>query len=277
MATTPDIAGHYGKGGLIARLRAALAADGADPDHPTLATLTPYDQFHGRGIEATEEIANSLSVASSDHILDIGSGIGGPARYFAARFGCRVTGIDLTAEFCEVARELTQLVGMEGRVSIVEGNALRMPFGAASFDGAYSMNVAMNIADKAGLYREIHRVLKPGAWLALSEVARGPGPEPDYPTPWADTAAASFLATPEETRQRLEACGFAVATLRDTIQETRAYGARLRTAVERGEKPPHRAVGLVHPAQFELMAANVGSGLKSGALIPIEILCKRLG
>src|SRR5579864_1635482 len=219
MTTRSDIAEHYGRGGLMERLRAALAADGADLDRPTPADLAPYDQFHGRGIEATTEIADEIarhvSIAGADYILDIGSGIGGPARYFAQRFGCRVAGIDLTPEFCAVARELSQLVGGDDRLRFHEGNALQMPFAAGSFDGAYSMNVAMNIGDKDGLYREIHRVLKPKAWLFLSELARGPGPNPDYPTPWAARSAASFLAAPDATRQRLEACGFAIVSFRE--------------------------------------------------------------
>ena len=113
-----------------------------------------------------------LAVSADDHILDVGSGIGGPARFFADQFACRVTGIDLTAEFCEVARHLTGLTGLDDRVICEQGNALEMPFDDGTFDGAYSMNVSMNIEDKDGLYREIHRVLKPGAWLALSELAQ---------------------------------------------------------------------------------------------------------
>ena len=122
-------------------------------------------------------------VAETDHVLDVGSGLGGPARYFARRFGCRVSGIDLTAEFCEVARHLTSLLGLADRVSVEQGDALAMPFGDEAFDGAYSMNVSMNIEDKRALYREIHRVLKPGGWLVLSEVILGPGGEPRLPRP----------------------------------------------------------------------------------------------
>jgi ubiquinone/menaquinone biosynthesis C-methylase UbiE len=270
-----DVVRHYSRGNLLERLRAALAADGVAPDHPTIATLAPYDHFHGRGLEATEEVANALSVAKTDWILDIGSGIGGPARYFAQRFGCRVTGIDLTGEFCEVARVLTRALGLQDLVSFEEGDALTMPFAEASFDGAYSMNVAMNIADKDRLYREIYRVLKPGAWFVLSELARGPGPVPVYPTPWAESAEASFLATPAETRRRLEAHGFTILTARDTLQEAMAYGARSRAMVERGEKPPHRAVQLIHGDLAPAMAANVRDGFLNGGLVPIEILCKR--
>ena len=201
VTSASEVSRHYTRGDLLVRLEARLREDGFDPARPTFEALAPYDHFHGRGLEATEEMANLLDVSATDHVLDVGSGIGGPARYMARRFGCRVSGIDLTAEFCEVARHLTSLLGLEGRVSVRQGDALAMPFDGATFDGAWSMNVSMNIADKCALYREIHRVLRPGARLVLSEVVQGPGGAPDYPTPWARTAASSFLATPAETRR----------------------------------------------------------------------------
>ncbi len=275
MSAASRISEHYNRGNLLERLRAVLREEGIDPDRPTIAQLAPFDHFHGRGLEATEDLANALSVSAADRILDIGSGIGGPARYIAQRFGCRVIGIDLTDEFCDVARALTRVLGMDGRVEFHQGNALTMPFADASFDGAYSMNVSMNIADKAGLYREIYRVLKPGAWLVLSELTQGPGGEVSYPTPWAKTAAASFLSTLAQTRQGLEAAGFVIENGRDTLKEALAFGARSRAAVERGEKPPHRAVQLIHGELAAEMAANTGRNLKGGQLLPIEIFCRK--
>ena len=276
MSQDRDVASHYTRGNLLSRLNAALKDDGVDPQRPSIETLAPYDQFHGRGLEATLEIAALMQAGPSDHILDIGSGIGGPARYFARRFGCRVTGIDLTAEFCEVARHLTRLLGMEDKVRFEAGNALSMPFADASFDGAYSMNVSMNIADKAGLYAEIRRVLKPGAWLVLSEVAKGEGGELDFPTPWAASARTSFLATPEATRRALAEAGFEVVRLESTLEQARASGARSRAMVERGEKPPYRAVMLVHGELAGQAMANMSRGLSEGCIVPIEILARRL-
>lgn len=272
-----DISEHYSRGYLLQRLKVALAEDGIDPDFPQIGTLAPYDQFHGRGLEATEEMADLLDISATDHILDIGSGIGGPARYMAHRFGCRVTGIDLTAEFCDVAHHLTRLVGLHGRVKFELGNALAMPFPDGSFDGAYSMNVSMNIADKAGLYRAIHRVLRPGAWLMLSEVAKGPGEDLDYPTPWADSARTSFLSTPEETMRGLEDAGFEVVRSRNTLEQALAFGARSRAMVERGEKPPHRAVQLIHGAIAAQAMANTARGLSEARIVPIEILSRKRG
>ena len=275
------IAAHYTSGTLLERLNASLADDGADPAHPTMEALAPYDQFHGRGLEATEEVAGMLAarslVAASHRLLDIGSGIGGPARYMAKRFGCRVTGIDLTGEFCDVARHLTRLLGLESKVDFQQGDALKMPFADGSFDGAFSMNVSMNIADKPALYREIARVLKPGGWLMLSELAKGPGAPMDYPTPWAATANESFLATPEETRTGLEACGFEVLEFRDATEAVKAYGARSRAAIDRGEKMPHRAVQLIHGVNAMEAMRNSSRGVGEGRLVPVEILCRSKG
>ena len=270
-----DVSGHYSRGVLRERLRAALTGDGADPDRPSLDALAPYDQFHGRGLEATIEMAAALEIGAADHILDIGSGIGGPARYFANRFGCRVTGIDLTAEFCDVARELTRAVGLDAKVDFRTGDALAMPFADERFDGAYSMNVSMNIADKGALYREIHRVLKPGGWLMLSEIAKGAGNDPDYPTPWAASAKTSFLASPEATRSGLAAAGFDIAQMRSTREQALAAIARARAMVDRGEKPPHRAVALIHGEIAAAAMANTARSLADGRLEPIEVLATR--
>lgn len=270
-----DISAHYARGDLLGRLRAALLADGADPDHPSMEALAPYDHFHGRGLEATEELADLLTVSPDDHVLDIGSGIGGPARYLAQRFGARITGIDLTAEFCEVARHLTAALGLADRIDFKQGDALAMPFADASFDGAYSMNVSMNIADRAGFYAEIHRVLRPGAWLVLSEIAQGPGGALAYPTPWARTAELSFLATPQQTQESLEAAGFSVSSLRETTEQALAFGARSRAMVERGEKPPHRAVQLMHGDIAPEAMANTARGLAESQIVPIEVVCRK--
>ena len=275
MSASRDVSRHYSRGELLDRLSAALVQDGVDPRHPDIESLAPYDQFHGRGLEATVEIANLLDVAADDRILDIGSGIGGPARYFAHRFGCDVTGIDLTAEFCDVASHLTRLLGLGHRVRFVLGNAVRMPFANNSFDGAYSMNVSMNIADKAGFYREIHRVLRPGGWLMLSEIAKGAGGDAEYPTPWADSARTSFLSTPEETRRGLLEAGIDVVRVHSTREAALAFGARSRAMVDRGEKPPHRAVGLIHGEIGPRAIANTARALADARIVPIEVLGRK--
>lgn len=273
--TRSKIVEHYATSGLLARLESALRADGADPVHPTIEALAPYDQFHGRGLEATEDLAALVAVRPTDHLLDVGSGLGGPARWLSTRFGCRITGIDLTSEFCGIAEHLTRLIGLEDRVRFQVGNALAMPFDDGTFDGAYSMFVSMNIADKAQLYREIHRVLKSGGWLVLSEIARGEGGGVMYPTPWAATAAESFLSTADDTRKGLRSAGFEVELMKNDVQRALDFGARSRAAVERGEKPPYRANALIHGDAAGATLANVARGYQDGSLMPIEVVARK--
>jgi ubiquinone/menaquinone biosynthesis C-methylase UbiE len=273
--TDLEIAKHYSRGNLLSRLRAALEDDGADPDHPTMDDLAPYDQFHGRGIEATLDILKLMPARAADQVLDIGSGLGGPARCVAQHFGCKVTGVDLMPEFCEVASHLSRSLHLENSTAFKVADATSMPFTAGSFDGAYSLNVSMNIADKAALYEEIRRVLNPGGWLVLSEIARGAGPEVDYPTAWAASAESSFLSTIESTTVGLSAAGFDVISVRSTLDEMRAFGARSRELVQRGEKPPHRAVMLIHAEGAAAAIRNTARGFAEERILPLELLARR--
>src|SRR5690348_7816919 len=275
MPAKADITSHYTKGDLLARLEAALVEDGVDPAQPTLEELAPYDQFHGRGLEATEDIAALCTVRPTDHLLDVGSGLGGPARWLSTRFGCRVTGIDLTPEFCAIAEHLTRIVGLEARVRFELGNALAMPFADGTFDGAYSMFVSMNIDDKAQLYREVHRVLKSGAWLVLSEIVRAGAGNITYPMPWAATAEESFLSTPDHTREGLRSAGFEVGEVKNGLQRALDFAARSRALVERGEKPPYRANALIHGDSAGATLANVARAYRDGSLLPIEVVARK--
>jgi len=216
MEIEADVARHYGTAGIAARVLAALReAQGADAP-VTVDGLAPLDQFHGRGPAATRELVALLQPQAGERLLDIGSGIGGPVRWIAAKFDCHVTGVDLTPEFCEAAEALNQATGLTERVRIIRGSALALPVPDGAFDAAYSQNVVMNIADKALFYREAFRALRPGGRLALANLCAGTGGEPYYPVPWATTRETSFLATPEEMRTDLRAAGFEIVDFRDT-------------------------------------------------------------
>src|ERR1700758_2750088 len=208
--TDNPVAAHYTTQSLGVVILEALKAAGKNLDHLTPDDLAPVDEFHGGQRPATIRLAELVGFTGTERVLDVGSGLGGPSRFLAWRYGCRVSGVDLTAEFCRVAEMLTRLTGLVGRVDYRQGNALDLPFDDASFDVVWSQNAAMNIADRDRLYREMRRVLKSGGKLALQEVAAGPGGPPHFPVQWARDPAISFLFSAAETRAKLEAAGFRV-------------------------------------------------------------------
>jgi SAM-dependent methyltransferase len=178
MSFEDRVARHYGSGGqgdIATIILEALAASGKDTSHLTLEDLAPVDEFHIRGRAATAELARGLGLAAGMAVLDVGCGVGGPSRYIAATYGCRVTGVDLTEAYYQAAALLAERVGLGERVDYRQGSALAMPFAEAAFDAAYTQHAAMNIEDKAGLYREIGRVLKPGARFGHLRPAAGRG------------------------------------------------------------------------------------------------------
>lgn len=265
---------HYASEGIADRILAALRAS-AGPDQPvTPDALAPLDHFHGRGLPATREMVALLAPESGDRVLDIGCGIGGPARWIAATFGCHVTGVDLTEAFCKAAEALTAETGMSERVRVVQGNALDLPFEAGAFDRAYSQYVVMNIADKMAFYREALRVLRPGGVLALSNIAAGPEGEPYFPVPWAQSAATSFLSTPEQTRADLEAAGFEIVSFRDTTPETRLESQTTRERIET-KGLPELGMHVLMGARMKELQLNSLRSIEDGRTATIEALARK--
>src|SRR6267143_2615309 len=150
------------RGTFLPSILNGLIAAGKDPDHIGPDDLVMLEEFHTLGPMATAALAQASGIRPDEEVLDAGCGIGGPARHLARAYGCRVTGVDYTPEFVEVGNELTRRSGLADRVEIVHGDATALPFPPGSFDVAWTQHAAMNIADKAGLYRELRRVVKPG-------------------------------------------------------------------------------------------------------------------
>ena len=191
---------HYEVGNLLTAILDALTTAGKDIAHLVPSDLAPIDAFHTRGRQATIELAALTAVPPGARVLDIGCGLGGSARYLASEYGCHVTGLDLTREYVDVAAALAQRVGLSDAVTFRHGSALDLPFDDQSFEVIWTEHAQMNIEDKARLYGEVARVLKPSGTFAFHDVLQGPGGEPHYPVPWAEHASISFLASPDAVR-----------------------------------------------------------------------------
>ena len=258
---TEQVAQHYSTGGVLERILAALQQAGKDIDHLTIDDLAPVDEFHSRRRLATQELAAMLAPAATDAVIDIGSGLGGPSRYLAATRGCRVSGIDLTPAFVAAATALTTRTCLSDRVDFRVGSALALPFADASFDCAWSQNVAMNIADRARYYAEMARVLRPGGRVAIQDVAAGNGAALDFPVMWADRAEISFLRTPDETRTLLEAAGFRVL---HWVDNTAAAIAEAAAEPPGGASPPILGIHLVTGPGFREKLRNAQHAMSTG-------------
>jgi sarcosine/dimethylglycine N-methyltransferase len=252
---------HYGASGLTERLKVALSVLGPEDRPLTPQQLGALDQFHTRGLGATAELAKLAAINPEMSVLDVGSGIGGPARFLAATCGCRVMGVDLSAPFVDAARYLTERTGQSGQVSFQTASALELPFDDGGFDVVLLQHVAMNIANRAQLYREMRRMLKSGGRFATFDVVSNGG-APRYPLPWARTEATSFLLTAAATRVAIEAAGFRTLVWQDDTEPAKAWITQLRAS---GPLPSPN-LGVVMGPEFAELAANLGRNLLDGRL-----------
>jgi ubiquinone/menaquinone biosynthesis C-methylase UbiE len=271
---TTGVEKHYSESdSLVDAIATSLRAAGIDPDRVAAADLAPVDEFHIRGRTATLALADAMAIDVNTSVLDIGSGLGGPARTLAEEYGCRVTGIDLTPSFCAAASELSRWTGLDDRTTFQVGDACALPFDDDSFDAAMTIHAVMNIPDKSAVYREAHRVLKPGGLFAIYDVLQGEGGDVLYPVPWAREPSISHLATPAETRELLAAAGFELLDETDSTEESLNWFQQLSARVaEHG--PPPVSFGVFLGADFPTMAANQVANLTDRRIRTVSYLCR---
>lgn len=268
------IQAHYDRADLGEAILTALEKAGKDLKHLTPEDLATVDEFHIRGRAATLELAKAAGVDLTKRVLDVGSGVGGTSRCLAREFGCRVTGIDLTDEYCRAAAILTAKIGLTDLVDFRQGDATNMPFQDDSFDVVWTEHVAMNIPDKRGLYREMYRVMKPGGTLAIYDILAGPSGSVHFPVPWARTPDTSFLVSPDQLRDLLQETGFNVSAWSDTTDLARAWFVALAEKIRKEGLPPlgfHVLLGEDFPA----MAQNQRRNLEEGRIVLAQVVAKK--
>ena len=267
------VADHYGNPELEKAILDALARTGHDPDQLEPDDLLAVDEFHIGGVQATRDLAVAAGITTGTEVLDIGSGIGGPARLFAHHFGATVVGVDLTPEFVRTATSLTARAGLTDSVAFVEGSGLRLPFAEDEFDVATLLHVGMNIADKPAVFAEVARVLKPGGVFAVNDIMLTGEGTPDYPLPWAASADISFLSSPEEYANALESAGFTVEVTRDR-REAGVEFIEGGPKPAQGEAPSPLGMHLVLGPDGGIRMGNLLTAMKAGMLAPVEMVAR---
>lgn len=278
MPTLEDkVAHHYAPGALMKKISEALAEAGADPRAPKPDDLKAVDEFHTGGLEATEALLEPLGVSKSMRVLDLGSGIGGTARFIALRYGAQVTGIDLTPEFVETASTLSARVGLSDATQFHVGSVLDLPLEDRSFDLVTMIHVGMNISDKRRLFAEAYRVLQPGGRFALFDIMlRDPDGEIAFPVPWASAAEGSFVELPEVYREAAASAGFEQVGERDQSGYAQAFFTRVMEATEAQGVPPvglHLLMGSTAQEKY----GNVAREVLDGTVGPWEMVFQRPG
>lgn len=253
---------HYAGDDLTGGVLAALAAAGTDLDRLDAPDLYPVDQLHAGGAPATAHLVARLDLEPDARLLDVGCGIGGPAR-LAAAAGARVTGVDLTPELVRCATELSERVGLAGRTTFETTPAERLRHPDGAFDAAVMVHVGMNLPDKQAVFAEVHRVLAPGARFGVYEQVRRADGDLPYPLPWAEDARSSFVERAEDYVHQLEAVGFVVEDVED------------RTASTLGPAPvgPVSPVAVFGPVFAERVGHNVAA-TRAGLLGAVLVLAR---
>jgi ubiquinone/menaquinone biosynthesis C-methylase UbiE len=259
MSTQDPVAQHYTRGDLLARIDTALRAAGKDPADIAARDISSLDQFHTGGKPSTLELARLAGIRPEQEVLDVGGGIGGPARTLAEEIGCRVTVLDLTEEFIATGNELTRRTGLADRVRFEQGDATRLPFADFTFDMVITQHASMNISDKASLIREAHRVLRSGGRYALHDIMAGETHPILFPVPWAISADNSFLESPAAVRSLLQSQGFRELAWHDESEAAQKYFQERATAAQQqadNKLSVRLLLGDKAPAMFENLARN---------------------
>ena len=258
------VAGHYTQGNVTARIVEALRLQPSDHGRVSVETLFPVDQLHHGGLALTENMAKLAGIGPNTKVLDAGSGIGGAARYLADRFGCAIDAIDLCEEYVGTAQELDKIVGLQGKIAHRAGSVTELPFPDKTFDVVWSQNVTMNVPDKAAMFAEAFRVLRPGGVYVFSHMAETGRGSIDYPLPWAMTADTSFATPSDGMLKGIADAGF------DRVTD-HAAGA-----------PPPPPASAVQPQDMFAMGddmpqrrANGGRAVEGGRLIPMLVIAYR--
>jgi ubiquinone/menaquinone biosynthesis C-methylase UbiE len=274
MVSITDIENFWTRGDLYSRINQAMSDSGLNNKKLEIEDLFPIDQYHARGIGATKDLGKRMPITKNQKILDVGCGLGGPARYYAKEFKCHITGVDITPSFIEIGNNFNRLTSMSTMVDLYVGNGEKLEFEDEIFDGAYSQHVTMNISDRMKFFSEIYRVLKKGSFFAFTEHGLGPEGDPIFPLPWADNQEMSFLLPLENTNAILKEIGFQNIKIIETGDKYIAGYEKLIQKQPKSEKPT-LGIHVIGGSSMHERSINSMRSIKENRTLPFEIVCEK--
>ena len=274
MVSITEIENFWTRGDLHSRINQAMSDSGLNNKKLEIEDLFPIDQYHARGIGATKDLGKRMPITKNQKILDVGCGLGGPARYYAKEFKCHITGVDITPSFIEIGNNFNRLTSMSTMVDLYVGNGEKLEFEDEVFDGAYSQHVTMNISDRMKFFSEIYRVLKKGSFFAFTEHGLGPEGDPIFPLPWADNQEMSFLLPLENTNAILKEIGFINIKLIETGDKYIEGYEKLIQKQPKSEKPT-LGIHVIGGSSMHERSINSMRSIKENRTLPFEIVCEK--
>ena len=269
-----DIENFWTRGDIFSRVRQAMSESGLVNKDLEIEDLFPIDQYHARGIAATVDLGKRMPIKKNKRILDIGCGLGGPARYYAKEFECIITGIDITPSFVEIGNEFNKLTSMSDYVELLVGNGETLDFDNETFDGAYSQHVTMNISNREKFFSEAFRVLKKDSFFAFTEHGLGPEGNPIFPLPWANSLEMSFLLPPQKTISILKDTGFSDIKIIKTAEKY-ISGYEKLIGLKSENKIPVLGIHVIGGDSMNERSRNSMESIKENRTLPFEIVCKK--
>ncbi len=275
MVNEKDVSEQYFHGDLLNSIEASIAKLGKTTDNITIDDLAPVDEFHIGGRMATANLIEQLDITEQGHILDVGCGLGGAARFVADKYNIQVTGIDLVHEYIETGKVLCTWVNLNNRITLQHGSALSMPFQDEAFDGGFMLHVGMNIEDKAQLFKEIYRVLRPGSSFGVYDIMRNKDGELAYPVPWASDKHTSRLATPDQYKEIIVDAGFEVTGESNRRDVAIKFFEELSAKTEAKSGPPALGLHILMQESTTIKINNMIDNIAGDYIAPVEIIAHK--
>ena len=268
-----EVIGHYKGAGLYDSILEGLKKSGIELNDIASDHLSAADEFHIGGTEATKFVADQLGEISNQKILDVGCGIGGPARFIANKTECQVVGIDLTPSFVKTGNALTDLVSMRNSVNLIEGNAADMSSYPDSYDAAYMMHVGMNISDKRSAFEGVSGALKTGSRFVIYDIMRMKEGQLTFPLPWASKGKGSAVDSPANYASILESVGLKVIDIEVKKEFAVEFFQNMMKRMEGG--PPPLGLHLVMGQDTPIKVQNVHKQIVEGLIAPVLMVARK--